>query len=111
MLPPQILAFGSYMLAQHLLKEKAFKNSGIEELLGPQLVSWLPAIIGLVAFILGNKFQQGAAKKATAALIGERAPDFSFDVRNDDNIVAGNTLTQLVESTKLPVIVDFYQNF
>lgn len=109
-LPPQFMALGVYMLVQYLAKNADIIGP-IEAIIGAQAVSWLPVVCALVAFYLGNTFQQAAAKKATGALIGQKAPDFTFEIKTPTGITEKNTLSKLVESSKLPTVVDFYQNF
>lgn len=91
----------AYFLTQRLVSSNVL-SAHIPE----QVVRFLPIIAGAVVFILSSKWQQAQMAKQTGKLVGQEAPDFDIEFKDDKT-----TLKKLLATTALPTVVDFYQNF
>jgi len=89
----------------YFLSQKALPLLG-EDVIPKSIAPYLPMAIAAITFFVAGWYQQAAAKKRTAALIGTEAPDFGITLKDKST-----TLQELIKETKLPTVVDFYQNF
>jgi len=92
-------------LIVYFVSQKALPLLG-EGVVPKSIAPYLPMALAAITFFVGGAYQQSAAKKRTAALIGTEAPDFGITLKD-----RSTTLRELVKETKLPTVVDFYQNF
>eukprot|EP00933_Yihiella_yeosuensis_P033018 TRINITY_DN26717_c0_g1_i2.p1 TRINITY_DN26717_c0_g1~~TRINITY_DN26717_c0_g1_i2.p1 ORF type:complete len:102 (-),score=26.06 TRINITY_DN26717_c0_g1_i2:384-689(-) len=97
-----VAAWGVYALAKNYLTKE-----NVGDILPEELLGWLPLLLGMGVMAFVSNIQQKQAAKATAALIGQDAPDFKFSTKADGE----TSLKEIVTKTKLPTVVDFYQNF
>lgn len=87
------------------LKQVA-KPEQIGDFVPPVLLSWIPAIAAFLTYLAVQKWNQQSAKQQTSAIIGQEAPDVSIQLKDRNT-----TLRALIADSKLPALVDFYQNF
>jgi len=83
------------------------QSGGFGDRIPEQLAGWLPCIAALVTLIIMKKIQQGSAGKKTAAIVGLDAPDMDLTFKDD----GAKKLREFVANSKLPTVIDFYQNF
>lgn len=103
MVPPVLLALGTHMVASRVVKDYLAH-------LG-EIATWLPVVLAVAAYFVGNKIQQAQQSKATGGIIGQKAPDFEVELRTSDGNSEKKTLSKIIEESPLPTVVDFYQNF
>jgi len=99
----KMLPLGVYFVAQKYCT-KEFLGDAIPE----SVVAWMPMILAIVALVVMNKISSAQAEKTTGALIGQEAPNFDMKPKGGGD---ATTLKDFIEKTKLPTVVDFYQNF
>jgi len=92
-------------LIVYFLSQKVISQLG-EDVIPKSVASFLPMVLAGLAFFASSAYSQSAAKKKTSALIGSVAPDFKITIKDKST-----SLKELIAETKLPTVVDFYQNF
>lgn len=115
------VALFAYFVVQRLI---VFEK--VSALLPNALKGWLPALSALLAFIILSNIQlagdddedadecddddddDGAQNKNRfAAILGQEAPDFSMQMKGHSKM----KLRDFIRESKLPTLVEFYQNF
>jgi len=102
-----LLAFGAYWFVQQLVKKP---DNIIAQVLGKDIAGWAPVAVAIGAFMIASTLAKNAAAKATAALVGQKAPDFEITFKAGDK-EEKKSLSQVMKESSLPTVVDFYQNF
>lgn len=96
----QLLPLLVYFLAQKVISQVG------EDVIPKSVASFLPMVIAGIVFFVSSSYQSSQAKKKTSQLIGTVAPDFNITLKDKST-----SLKELIAETKLPTVVDFYQNF
>eukprot|EP00438_Fugacium_kawagutii_P011542 Skav230150 [mRNA] locus=scaffold1301:305701:316176:- [translate_table: standard] len=96
----QLAPLGVYFVAQRILPE------ALAGVVPETVLRLLPVILAGLTFFVMHKITAAQTEAATAALVGQEAPDFQVE---DDS--GSQSLKDFLKKNKKPTVIDFYQNF